>query len=64
MYQRLIEVDGSSKRSFGGAGLGLALPRHLFALVGGTIGVESEPGKGSCFCFVLPLAAVSGASAS
>lgn len=50
------QVDGSSTRAFEGAGLGLALCKRLVEGMGGSLGVHSEPGQGSCFWVKLPLA--------
>ena len=38
-----------------GTGLGLSISKSIIEQLGGTIGVDSEPGKGSCFWFVLPI---------
>ncbi len=56
IFAPFLQVDGSSKRKYPGAGLGLSVTKHLTELMGGTIGVESTIGQGSRFWVKIPFA--------
>jgi two-component system sensor histidine kinase BaeS len=55
LFDRFYRADPSRSRATGGTGLGLAITRHLVEGHGGTVGVASEPGRGSTFTIRLPL---------
>jgi signal transduction histidine kinase len=55
LFQPFVQVDGTIRRHYGGAGLGLFLARQFVEIMAGTIDVKSEPGHGSIFWFTFRL---------
>lgn len=64
LFQRFTQAESSTTRRFGGTGLGLSIAQGLVTSMGGTIVVESTPGKGSRFHFCIPLESASLSSSS
>lgn len=54
VFDAFIQADGSTTRKFGGTGLGLTITRRLAKVMGGTLSLSSEAGKGSVFSLLIP----------
>ncbi len=54
IFDRFMQLEDSYTKEYSGTGLGLAITKNIISMMGGNIWVESEPGKGTTFHFILP----------
>ena len=62
IFERFTQADSSTTRNYGGTGLGLTIAKNLAELMGGSLEVQSEQGKGSVFILRIPLEVVDGST--